>query len=73
MGTLVCPRNSRVVEGHVNRISKLRRPTLGRAGFTLLGKRALLSLGPDNGAGHAADVESSSSTRQSGATVVAGA
>lgn len=36
------PWNSGVVEGHVNRIKMLKRLMFGRAGFELLGKRALL-------------------------------
>ncbi|MGW1810929.1 hypothetical protein [Streptomyces sp. NPDC002078] len=37
------PWNSGVVEGHVNRIKMLKRQMFGRAGFTLLRKRVLLS------------------------------
>ncbi|MGW1068154.1 ISL3 family transposase [Streptomyces aureus] len=36
------PRNSGVVEGHVNRIKMLKRQMFGRAGFELLRKRVLL-------------------------------
>lgn len=35
------PRNSGVVEGHVNRIRMLKRRMFGRAGFELLRKRVL--------------------------------
>ncbi|MFD3869476.1 transposase [Streptomyces sp. NPDC058623] len=35
--------NSGVVEGHVNRITTLKRQMFGRAGFALLPKRILLS------------------------------
>lgn len=37
------PRNSGVVEGHVNRFKMLRRQMFGRAGFELLRKRVLLA------------------------------
>ncbi|MER8089867.1 hypothetical protein ACIO6T_34415 [Streptomyces sp. NPDC087532] len=37
------PWSSGVVEGHVNRIKMLERRMLGRAGFHLLRKRALLA------------------------------
>ncbi|MGW0564410.1 transposase [Streptomyces sp. NPDC003016] len=40
---LTLPWNSGVVEGHVNRIKMLKRQMFGRAGFTLLRKRVLLS------------------------------
>lgn len=39
---LTLPRNSGVVEGHVNRIKMLKRQMFGRAGFLLLRKRVLL-------------------------------
>ncbi|WTQ70284.1 transposase [Streptomyces sp. NBC_00161] len=39
---LTRPRNSGVVEGHVNRIKMLKRQMFGRAGFLLLRKRVLL-------------------------------
>ena len=40
---LTLPWSSGVVEGHVNRIKRLRRQMFGRAGFALLRKRVLLS------------------------------
>ncbi|MFF1650931.1 transposase [Streptomyces sp. NPDC058240] len=40
---LTLPWNSGVVEGHVNRIKKLKRQMYGRAGFDLLRKRVLLA------------------------------
>ncbi|MGW9431337.1 transposase [Streptomyces decoyicus] len=40
---LTMPWNSGVVEGHVSRIKMLERQMFGRAGFALLGKRALLA------------------------------
>ncbi|MFE4666019.1 transposase [Streptomyces sp. NPDC056716] len=40
---LTLPWSSGVVEGHVNRIKMLKRQMFGRAGFTLLRKRVLLS------------------------------
>ncbi|MFE4976028.1 transposase [Kitasatospora sp. NPDC056651] len=40
---LTLPWNSGVVEGHVNRTKMLKRQMLGRAGFQLLCKRALLA------------------------------
>lgn len=40
---LTLPWSSGTVEGHVNRIKMLKRQMCGRAGFTLLRKRILLS------------------------------
>ncbi|MFI5977777.1 hypothetical protein [Streptomyces sp. NPDC051452] len=40
---MTVPRNSGVVEGHVNRIKVLKRQMFGRAGFSLLRKRILLA------------------------------
>ncbi|MFG2548263.1 ISL3 family transposase [Streptomyces sp. NPDC048594] len=43
MAGLTLPWNSGVVEGHVNRITMLKRQMFGRAGFALLRKRVLLA------------------------------
>jgi transposase len=40
---LTQPWNSRVVEGHVNRIKMLKRPMFGQAGIALLRKRVPLA------------------------------